>query len=429
MARPHLAGADRGGHALLLLDVRPGHARLATGGRGLGARSPGVVPRVGGRGEPLSSPSSPRTSSGGIPTRIASRSARRRSARPDGTSRWATSAARRASRTRPSASPTTADRTRSRSRPTGSAPTPWDEDSDTGGSIVTLATEQTRTVPVVDDEAREARYDEEEEEYENFVLEWPSWSRDGKRVYGTTSDGRICTIDVASGELAWDVEGDEDSSSPSAVWSGDESVLAFHRAEELVIADAATGQDIATLPKFGDAPSRTSTCRGARTSPSSATPGTTSTIRASGSWTGADVTSTTSTWPSGSRITSWCSRPGPGRRTATARPASPPTGGSRSGRSATNAPSGCARSTPRRRRPACTGAPTTCWSCWAEPCCAFRTRRPVRSPATSHCCGSPPRPALCSWTARTSAGTCGTSPTPHSRSTPRRGRSPSPRAS
>lgn len=140
--------------------------------------------------------------------------------------------------------------------PDGLSAYAWDEDSDTFGSIVTLTTEQTRTVPVLDDEAMEELYDEEEDEYESFVLLWSAWSRDGKRVYGNKSDGRICTIDVASGELAWVVEGDEDSSQ-SAVWSRDETVLAFRRDGSLVIADAATGQDIATVPGQADDASST----------------------------------------------------------------------------------------------------------------------------------------------------------------------------
>ncbi|MEV6151288.1 WD40 repeat domain-containing protein [Nonomuraea sp. NPDC052129] len=116
-----------------------------------------------------------------------------------------------------------------------------DEDSETYGSIVEFSSLETTTVPAVNDE--------EEEEEENFVLGWPVWSRDGKRLYGSRHDGRVCSIDVASGEVAWIVQGDENRWWPSAAWSRDETLLAYHRGGELVIADAATGRDIATGPE------------------------------------------------------------------------------------------------------------------------------------------------------------------------------------
>ncbi|WP_067821825.1 WD40 repeat domain-containing protein [Actinomadura kijaniata] len=118
-----------------------------------------------------------------------------------------------------------------------------DEGSATHGSIVEFSSLETTTVPVV--------------EGKGFVLERPVWSRDGKRLYGGLHDGRACSIDVASGEIVWIVQGDETRSWPSAAWSRDETVLAYHRDGELVIADAATGRDIATGPGCSDVSSQT----------------------------------------------------------------------------------------------------------------------------------------------------------------------------
>ncbi|MFC4007468.1 WD40 repeat domain-containing protein [Nonomuraea purpurea] len=119
-----------------------------------------------------------------------------------------------------------------------------DEDSETFASIVEFAGLETTTVPAVTDE---------EEDEEGFVLDWPVWSRDGKRLYGNLlNEGRLCSIDVASGEIAWIVQGDKNNSWPSAAWNRDETVLAYHRDGELVIADAATGRDIATGPGYFD---------------------------------------------------------------------------------------------------------------------------------------------------------------------------------
>ncbi|MDF2709973.1 MAG: hypothetical protein K0R62_5625 [Nonomuraea muscovyensis] len=130
-----------------------------------------------------------------------------------------------------------------------------DEDSETYGSIVEFSSLETTTVPAVSDEEEEGEDHDEDEE--GFVLGWPVWSRDGKRLYGSLHDGRVCSIDVASGEVAWIVQGDENSSWPSAAWSRDETLLAYHRDGELVIADAVTGRDIATGPGYVDVPFQT----------------------------------------------------------------------------------------------------------------------------------------------------------------------------
>ncbi|GAA1595040.1 hypothetical protein GCM10009678_91360 [Actinomadura kijaniata] len=124
-----------------------------------------------------------------------------------------------------------------------------DEGSETYGSIVEFSSLETTTVPVVDEE--EAAEDEDHDE-EGFVLKEPVWSRDGKRLYGSLHDRRVCSIDVASGGIAWIVQ----SEGPAA-WSRDETVLAYHRDGGLVIADAATGRDIATGPGYLDVPYQT----------------------------------------------------------------------------------------------------------------------------------------------------------------------------
>ncbi|MFC5186942.1 WD40 repeat domain-containing protein [Actinomadura harenae] len=122
-----------------------------------------------------------------------------------------------------------------------------DDDSDTFGSIVGFPGLETTAVPALDHDEEED-YDEDEEvedDEEGFVLQWPSWSRDEKRLYGGLRDGRLCSIDVASGEVSWIVQGDREHSQSPGVWNRDETRLAYRRGGELVIADAATGQDAA----------------------------------------------------------------------------------------------------------------------------------------------------------------------------------------
>ncbi|MFC8669299.1 WD40 repeat domain-containing protein [Streptomyces sp. NPDC057199] len=131
-----------------------------------------------------------------------------------------------------------------------------DEDSETYGSIVEFSSLETTTVPAMDDEDYDQDEDQDEDE-EGFVLERPVWSRDGKRLYGSLHDGRVCSIDVASGEVTWIVQGDKNRWWPSAVWSRDETLLAYHRDGALVIADAATGQEVATGPGYFDEPFQT----------------------------------------------------------------------------------------------------------------------------------------------------------------------------
>ncbi|WP_026411289.1 WD40 repeat domain-containing protein [Actinomadura oligospora] len=127
-----------------------------------------------------------------------------------------------------------------------------DEGSDTGGSIVTFPGLETTTVPVLDHE--EEAEEEEDEDDTGFMLQWPAWSQDGKRLYGGLWDGRLCSIDVASGEVIWIVQGEEDHWHPSAAWNRDETLFAYRRDGELVIADAATGRDVALVPGFSDVP-------------------------------------------------------------------------------------------------------------------------------------------------------------------------------
>ncbi|MCP2342507.1 WD40 repeat domain-containing protein [Actinomadura rupiterrae] len=111
-----------------------------------------------------------------------------------------------------------------------------DEDSETFASIVEFASEETATIPAIDEDR--------DEDDEGFALETPFWSRDGARLHGSLHNGTICSIDIASGRLLWSVEG----TGQHAVWSPDETVLAYRRGDELVIADAATGADIGALP-------------------------------------------------------------------------------------------------------------------------------------------------------------------------------------
>ncbi|MEV5576426.1 hypothetical protein AB0L06_40890 [Spirillospora sp. NPDC052269] len=80
-----------------------------------------------------------------------------------------------------------------------------DEDSDTYGSIVTFPGLETVPVPLLDQDEDEDEEDDEayeEEDGAGLVLHWPTWSRDGKRIYGSNEDGRIFSIDVGSREIA-----------------------------------------------------------------------------------------------------------------------------------------------------------------------------------------------------------------------------------
>ncbi|MET7331777.1 WD40 repeat domain-containing protein [Nonomuraea sp. NPDC005650] len=83
-----------------------------------------------------------------------------------------------------------------------------------------------------------------------FVLDRVVWSRDGRRLYGHLHDGRVCSIDAESGRVAWMTEGDRNHRWPSAEWSRDESLLAFHRDGDLVIADALTGRRVSEGPGY-----------------------------------------------------------------------------------------------------------------------------------------------------------------------------------
>ncbi|MDX3230826.1 hypothetical protein [Streptomyces sp. ME19-01-6] len=128
-----------------------------------------------------------------------------------------------------------------------------DETSETYGSIVEFSSLETTTVPAVnDEEEEEEEEDEDEEEDESFVLDRPVWSRDGTRVYGNLHDGRVCSIDVASGQVSWLTEADRISRWPSAEWSRDERLVAYHRGGALVIADALTGRPVAETPGYRD---------------------------------------------------------------------------------------------------------------------------------------------------------------------------------
>ncbi|MEU9117740.1 hypothetical protein AB0D04_39930 [Streptomyces sp. NPDC048483] len=135
----------------------------------------------------------------------------------------------------------------------------FDESSDVGASIVELPGGVIGPLPVPDKEEydEEAEHDEDdeeedEEEDEGFFLLHPVWSRNGTRVYGNLHDGRVCSIDVASGRVSWLAEADWMSRWPSAEWSRDERLLAYHRDGSLVIADALTGRPVAEIPGYCD---------------------------------------------------------------------------------------------------------------------------------------------------------------------------------
>ncbi|MEV4012577.1 WD40 repeat domain-containing protein [Nonomuraea angiospora] len=85
---------------------------------------------------------------------------------------------------------------------------------------------------------------------DRFVLDRVVWSRDGRRLYGNLHDGRVCSIDAASGRVMWMTEGDRNYRWPSAEWSPDESLLAFHHDGRLVIADALTGRRVSEGPGY-----------------------------------------------------------------------------------------------------------------------------------------------------------------------------------
>ncbi|MGW4957955.1 WD40 repeat domain-containing protein [Nonomuraea sp. NPDC004186] len=85
-----------------------------------------------------------------------------------------------------------------------------------------------------------------------FVLDRVVWSRDGRRLYGNLHDGRICSIDAASGRVTWMTEGDRNYTWPSGEWSPDESLLAFHHDGRLVIADALTGRRVSEGPGYAE---------------------------------------------------------------------------------------------------------------------------------------------------------------------------------
>ncbi|MEV0390328.1 hypothetical protein [Nonomuraea sp. NPDC050643] len=83
-----------------------------------------------------------------------------------------------------------------------------------------------------------------------FVLDRVAWSRDGRRLYGHLHEGRVCSIDAVSGGVVWMAEGERNRTWPSAEWSRDESLVAYHHAGNLVIADALTGRRVAEGPGY-----------------------------------------------------------------------------------------------------------------------------------------------------------------------------------
>ncbi|GAA2444587.1 hypothetical protein GCM10010191_71600 [Actinomadura vinacea] len=130
-----------------------------------------------------------------------------------------------------------------------------DEDSPTAASIVSLADGRVQRgdaepIPVQDEE--DGGEEDEDEEGNGFVLTRPVWSRDGARLYGNLHDGQVCSIDVASGRVAWLAEGAWNSRWPSAEWSRDETVVAYHADRRLIIADALTGRPVAELTGYRD---------------------------------------------------------------------------------------------------------------------------------------------------------------------------------
>ncbi|XVQ08033.1 hypothetical protein ACQP1W_36475 [Spirillospora sp. CA-255316] len=130
-----------------------------------------------------------------------------------------------------------------------------DEDSPTAASIVSLAEGRVQRgdaepIPVQDEE--DDGEEDEDEEGNGFVLTRPVWSRDGARLYGNLHDGQVCSIDVASGRVSWLAEGDANSRWPSAEWSRDETVVAYHADRRLIIADALTGRPMAELTGYRD---------------------------------------------------------------------------------------------------------------------------------------------------------------------------------
>ncbi|GAA0926789.1 hypothetical protein [Nonomuraea longicatena] len=84
---------------------------------------------------------------------------------------------------------------------------------------------------------------------EPLTLDWSTWSEDGERVYGYSLEGWACSIDVASGRIAWLTDTDD----PLPSWSPDEKYVAYHQDDSLVIADALTGRRLATHAAHPDA--------------------------------------------------------------------------------------------------------------------------------------------------------------------------------
>ncbi|MEV6965904.1 WD40 repeat domain-containing protein [Hamadaea sp. NPDC051192] len=80
---------------------------------------------------------------------------------------------------------------------------------------------------------------------EQLGLERAFWSRDGARLLGY-GDGLVFAVDVATGRMSWFAEAESRGVIPA--WSADERLVAYQTDSRLVIADAATGRQITTLP-------------------------------------------------------------------------------------------------------------------------------------------------------------------------------------